>query len=108
MKLLTKTIFILLITFSASVFASALTAPKSNGIIGERFDGYVGIIKDASPKIKALVKSVNQKRKAKYKEIAIKRQQSLKKVELIAGGSAIKKTAPGNFIFLEGKGWKKK
>jgi uncharacterized protein len=108
MKLLFKTTLILLIAFSSSVFASALTAPKANGIIGERFDGYVAVVKDASPKIKALVKTVNQKRKAKYKEIAIKRQQALVKVEMIAGESAIKKTKPGNFIFLKGKGWKKK
>jgi uncharacterized protein YdbL (DUF1318 family) len=108
MKILTKTILIFLMTFSLSVFASALTAPKSDGIIGERFDGYVGIVKDASPKIKALVKSVNQKRKEKYKEIAIKRQQALVKVEMIAGESAIKKTKPGNFIFLKNGGWKKK
>jgi len=108
MKLLTKTILILLMTFSASVFAGALTAPKSGGIIGERFDGYVGIVKNASPKIKALVKSVNQKRKAKYKEVAIKRQQPLKQVEMIAGKAAIKRTKLGNFILLEGKGWKKK
>ncbi len=108
MKLFTKSLLALLMVFSASVFASALTAPKSNGIIGERFDGYVGIVKDASPKIKALVKSVNQKRKAKYKASAIKNEQALKKVEVIAGKYAIKKTKSGNFIYLKGKGWSKK
>jgi len=108
MKTLIKALFIFLIILSPSVFASALTAPKKAGIIGERFDGYVAIVKDASPKIKVLVNSVNQKRKVHYKAIAVKHQQALKKVEMIAGVSAIKKTAPGNYVFLKEKGWQKK
>jgi len=108
MKKFINSIAILLLLVSASVKASELTAPKNNGVIGERFDGYVAVVKNASPKIKALVASVNQKRKARYLEIAKKRKQPLKKVELIAGKAAIKKTAKGNFIFIKGVGWKKK
>ncbi len=97
-----------MLSFSATSFASELTTPKANGVIGERFDGYLGIVKSAPDNIKALVKSVNNKRKARYKEIAKKRQQPLNKVELIAGTAAIKKTKSGNYIFIKGKGWKKK
>lgn len=109
MKMLVKSLLIVLSLAVSTVYASALTAPKSQGIIGERFDGYVGIVKKpASAKIKTLVDTVNQKRKSRYKEIAVKRQQALSKVEIIAGESAIKKTKPGNYIFLKGVGWKKK
>ena len=108
MKVILKTLGVLLMLFGTSVFASALTEPKNSGIIGERFDGYIGIVEGATPDIKSLVNSVNEKRKARYKEIAMKRQQALKKVELIAGESAIKKTSKGNYIFLKGVGWKQK
>jgi len=108
MKKFINSIVILLMLASTSLMASELTAPKNNGIIGERFDGYVAVVKNASPKIKALVASVNQKRKARYQQIAKKRNQPLNQVELIAGKATIKKTAKGNFIFLKGVGWKKK
>lgn len=108
MKRLLQSILIILVTFSASLFASELTAPKAEGLIGERFDGYIGIVKDAPLEIRELVDSVNQKRKAHYEEIAKKRQQPLKKIELIAGETAMKKTKPGNYIFLADKGWIKK
>lgn len=108
MKFISKFFVTFVLLLSSSVFASGLTAPKANGIIGERFDGYVGIVAQASPKVKALVKKVNLKRKARYQAIAKKRQQQLRKVELIAGESAIKKTLKGNYILLKGQGWKKK
>ncbi len=108
MKNLIKTVLVLLFATTTSVFASALTAPKAAGIIGERFDGYVAVVSKATPEIKSLVDSVNKKRKIRYKEIANKRQQPLKKVELIAGEAAIKKTLSGNYVFLKGKGWVKK
>ncbi|WP_168204029.1 YdbL family protein [Aliikangiella coralliicola] len=108
MKLFYQSIIILFLAFSSSVIASELTAPKKAGIIGERFDGYVGIIKNASPEIKALVKNVNNKRKERYKAIAKKRKQSLQTVQQIAGESALKKTVKGNYIFLKSKGWVKK
>ena len=113
MKILLKSIYILVLSvafagFSNVASASELTEPKAKGIIGERYDGYLGIVKNAPADVKALVESVNAKRKEKYKEIAKKRQQPLNKVELIAGAAAIKKTKAGNFIMLEGEGWTKK
>ncbi|MCW8876863.1 MAG: YdbL family protein [Kangiellaceae bacterium] len=113
MKLILKSFYVLIFSAliagaSFTVAASELTEPKAKGIIGERFDGYLGIVNSAPANIKALVKSVNAKRKARYKQIAKKRQQPLSKVELIAGAAAIKKTKKGNFIFLKGKGWSRK
>ena len=64
MNLFTKSIAILLLLVSGSVFASELTAPKEQGIIGERFDGYLALVSKASPEIQSLVETVNQKRKA--------------------------------------------
>lgn len=110
MKTIVKSLFFLLVSISLfslsfEAEASALTQPKKAGIIGERFDGYVGIVKNASAEIKQLVKGVNLKRKAKYQSIAKKQKLSLKKVELVAGQRAIQKTLKGNYVFLKGKGW---
>jgi len=113
MKLLLKSFYILAFSlivagFSADASASGLTEPKAKGLIGERYDGYVGIVTKAPADVKALVKTVNVKRKAKYKEIAKKRQQPLSQIELIAGAAAIKKTKAGNYIMKKGGSWQKK
>ncbi|WP_196139910.1 YdbL family protein [Aliikangiella sp. G2MR2-5] len=108
MKAINYLILIFLLIFSAQLSASPLSDPKEKGIIGERFDGYLGIVKDASPEIQELVKSVNTKRKAHYMEIAKKRKQSLSQVQMVAGQTTIKKTQKGHYIFLQGKGWVKK
>jgi len=108
MKMLVRSIFLFVLAFSSAVMASELTAPKNAGIIGERFDGYLGIVKDATPEIRALVEDVNAKRKEHYKAIAVKNKQSLKDVEMIAGETAFSKTDSGNYIFTKDKGWVKK
>ena len=108
MKLLLKSFLAFLFVISSSAFASELTAPKKAGIIGERFDGYVGVVKDASPEIKELVKKINNKRKDAYKNIAKKRKQPLSTVQKIAGETAMKKTKKGHYIYLKERGWVKK
>ena len=108
MKTLIKSLMVILLAVSTSVFASPLSDAKKAGFIGEQYTGYLGIVKDAPPTVKSLVKEINEKRKSRYQQIAAKRKTSLKSVEAVAGASAIKKTAPGNYIKLKGQGWKKK
>ncbi len=107
-KMFSRIVVIMLMLFSVSVFASELTQPKKDGIIGEKFDGYIGLVRSASPEIKALVTETNQKRKEKYQEVAIAKQLPLNKVELIAGESNINKTLVGDYIMLTEGQWQKK
>lgn len=107
-NLFSKILLVIMMTFSATVFAADLTQAKEDGLIGERYDGYIGIVKAVSADVKALVKETNQKRKEKYQEIAIDRQLPLNKIEIIAGEAAINKTLPGNYIMISEGQWEKK
>jgi uncharacterized protein len=49
----------------------AYQAARSEGLIGEKVDGYLGFVVAPSAGIKALVDDINIKRKAKYTEEAL-------------------------------------
>ena len=87
--------------------ASPLTGLKNNGLIGERMDGYIGVVQsDASSAIHAQVTEVNNKRRAAYQRIADKNKLSLEEVAALAGRKTIQKTPPGQWIFTGT--WQKK
>ncbi len=102
-----KLLLILLTGFSLSAFALDLDTAKSQGLVGERPDGYLGVVHGGSAEAAALVKDINAKRRAVYVDIAGKRGTSIGAVEVTAGQKAIEKTEPGNFI-LDGDHWVRK
>lgn len=104
-----KVFLIGLITMNAAcVFALDLQQIKSDGLVGEQLNGYLGAVDSgASAEVKALIKDVNAKRKSKYESIAAQNSTSLETVELLAGKKAIEKTKSGNYI-QTAAGWKKK
>lgn len=90
-----------------SSHAVSLADAKSQGLVGEQPDGYLGIVKDGA-EVQALVKDVNDKRHAAYEAIAAKHGQKLEDIEAAAAENAMNKTAPGNWIKYPDGTWHKK
>lgn len=87
--------------------AADLSVLKSAGVVGERADGYLGLVQeDATAEARALVAEVNAKRKAQYQRIAAANTLALDKVEALAGKKTLGKTAEGHWIFIES--WRQK
>ncbi len=99
-------VLLLSLALATPAFALDLDTAKDNGWVGERYTGYLGVVKPESG-VKALVDDVNQKRTQVYKDLAAKNGITLEEVEKIAGKKVIEKTKPGNLIDL-GNGWLKK
>lgn len=97
---------VLALVLASPAYALDLDVAKDNGWVGERYTGYLGIVKPEAG-VKALVDDVNQKRTQVYKDLAAKNGIALQEVEKIAGKKVIEKTKPGNLIDL-GNGWLKK
>ena len=108
MKMTKILILMFAIIASGQIMASSLTPAKSDGIIGEQANGYIGFVTTASAEIKALVADVNKKRKLRYQQIAQSKKLSLSDVESIGGQQAITKTKSGHYIMRAGEGWTKK
>ncbi|OOV87422.1 hypothetical protein BTA35_0209625 [Oceanospirillum linum] len=97
---------LLILVMAGPAYALDLDAAKDNGWVGERYTGYLGVVKPEAG-VKALVDEVNNKRVQVYKKLAAKNNISLQEVEKLAGKKVIEKTRPGNLIDL-GNGWLKK
>jgi uncharacterized protein YdbL (DUF1318 family) len=86
-----------------------LEEAKTQGIVGERPNGYLGVVRPAaSADVQALVQDINQKRRQTYEDIARRNTTSLEAVEVLAGKTAIDHTRPGNFVQLPSGQWVKK
>ena len=94
---------------SGLALADQLGDAKKAGSVGERPDGYLGVVdNNAGPEVKALVKEINEKRREKYGAIAKKRGTSVKAVAALAGEKWIKKTPPGQYVMTSSGKWKQK
>ena len=65
-----------------------LSEAKQAGELGERFDGYIGVVRpDATPELLETAQSLNRARKAHYADIAARNGTTLSIVELLAARS---------------------
>lgn len=94
---------------AAPAFAVSLEEAKSQGLVGERLDGYLGLVAANPPAaVRDLVAEINRKRRQEYHEIAKRNQTSLDAVQVLAGKKAIEKTAPGRYVQLPSGEWTRK
>ena len=84
-----------------------LAEAKAQGLIGERADGYVGLVQATVEKpVNELVETVNAKRQIEYQRIAAANNLTLAQVEALAGKKTLAKTEAGQWIYIES--WRQK
>ena len=87
----------------------SLERAKDEGLVGERADGYVGIVvPQADAPVQAMVKQVNTKRRAAYEEIAKKNGASVDSVAVLAGEKLIERAAKGEWVTDPQGNWRQK
>ncbi len=90
-------------------WAQSLAKAKEAGWIGERPDGYLGLVKPDTPdNIKKLVQDINAKRRERYLEIAKKNGTKLEAIQAIVGAKLIKRARPSDYIMNSAGKWIKK
>lgn len=108
LKSVKRLFFGLLLVGSVTAFAADLDQAKRNGLVGERADGYLGLVVESAPRdVRLMVAEINDKRRAEYQRIAASNGLEVAQVEALAGRKAIEKTRPGDWILRNG-GWQKK
>lgn len=81
---------------------SALGDAKASGLLGEKPDGYLGVVR-SSQNAEDIASQINQARRAEYHRVAKQNGISVSDVEAIAGKKAIERTPKGQFIQLNGQ-----
>lgn len=73
----------------------AYDAARSAGQVGEKMDGYLGIVGASTAALQRVVDDINIKRRAVYAEKARAANATLEEYALTAGCLAIARTVPG-------------
>ncbi len=86
-----------------------LDTAKRQGLVGEKVDGFVGIVvaKPTGP-VAALVENVNARRRAHYEAIAKKNGTAVDAVAKLAGAKLIERASPGEWVTDADGNWRKK
>ncbi len=103
--------FVLIAALGTTAKASGidLERAKDQGLVGEKADGYVGIVvAQTNSLVQALVNQVNAKRRAAYEEIAKKNGTSVDAVARLAGEKLIERAAQGEWVTDADGVWRKK
>lgn len=88
--------------------ANALDDAKAAGYLGERWDGYLGLVNENAPaSVRALMDRINAQRREQYQRIAARNGVDLADVEKLAGAKAIEHAAPGTMVDT-GNGWRRR
>ncbi len=84
----------------------AYAAARSSGQVGEKMDGYLGIVGAANADLQRLVDDINIKRRAVYAQKARANNATLEEYALTAGCLAIARTVPGEKYQAPDGSWK--
>jgi uncharacterized protein YdbL (DUF1318 family) len=83
----------------------AYAAARAAGQVGEKMDGYLGIIGAATPELKAVVDDLNIKRKAVYAQKAQAQNATVEEYAFTSGCLLISQTRAGEKYQAPGGGW---
>lgn len=94
---------------AGTAWASPLDDARAKGWLGERPDGYVGLVDPAAPaSAQALMKDVNAKRRALYEQRAASQGVRLSDYQVIAAGEIFNALPSGVYVMGADGGWTRK
>ena len=89
---------------SAQESASIMQA-RGAGLIGERFDGYLGFVTTPSEALRRQVNSINIRRRALYANLARQKGVSTEEVGITATCTLFMRIPVGGYYLTSDRGW---
>ena len=86
----------------------AYQSARESGQVGEKADGYLGIVGNATPALRRMVDDINIRRRAVYAERARSEGATLEEYAFTAGCLAIARTSPGEMYQAPGGAWQRR
>ena len=90
----------------AETAASAVARARAAGIVGERYDGYLGVAIDGSPLLRQQVQAINIRRRALFADLAGRRGVPLQEVGLTAACQLLGTVGVGERYALADNVWR--
>ena len=94
----------------AEAQGAEINAAKSAGVVGERIDGYLGIVDNGAvdASLRRRINEINARRRAAYDEIAADAGATVAQVARVTGEKQVERVAPGQFYMDESGRWVRK
>lgn len=86
----------------------AIVAAKQAGQVGERFDGYLGLVTAVPESVRRQVAAINIRRKSLYISLAERRNVTAEVVGVAAGCEILRELRPGEAYMLKDGIWRRR
>lgn len=96
------------LTPAAAQEGPAIVQARSAGLIGERYDGYIGIVEAASPALRRQVAAINIRRRALYSSLAARRGATPEEVGITAACALLGQVGTGQYYLLGTGSWQRR
>lgn len=84
-------------------------ALRATGLVGEQYDGYLGLVRSAPQRVRAEMDAVNIRRRAHYTDLATRRGARVEEVAVAAGCEIFaSRVAPGQYYLLPDNVWRRR
>ena len=91
-----------------AVAQEAVIAARAAGVVGERYDGYLGAASPLPPRLRSQVSAINIKRRALYSGLAGRRGVAAQDVGIAAGCALLGRVAVGEAYLLAEGTWRRR
>lgn len=89
-------------------YGPAIVQAQAAGMIGERYDGYLGFVRTPSDQLRRQVNQVNIRRRALYANLAQRKGVSTEEVGITAGCSTLARVGVGEYYLSGQGGWQRR
>ena len=87
---------------------AAILAARRAGLIGERYDGYLGVVNPNTPaEVRRQVAALNIRRRSLYSNLAARKGVSPEEVGITAACTLLRRIAVGEYYLLSRGGWRR-
>lgn len=109
MKRITALLALSLALFAGSVYALTLDEAKSQGLVGEKVDGYIAaVVPNPSAEVQALITSTNDGRRQVYADLAQRNGITVEAVGIVSAEKLREKAASGEYVQSPNGQWVRK
>ena len=81
---------------------------RQAGVVGERYDGFLGYLDGANEQVRRQVGAVNIKRRVLYTNLAVRRKATVQEVGIAAGCEVLATVRVGETYMLGDGNWRRR
>ena len=103
-----RLLLLLCVSVPAAAQTPAVSAAIEAGQVGERYDGYLGVVATVTPAIRSQVARINIERRSIYSNFAARHRVSPQEVGITAGCQLLGRVGIGDAYLLSDGSWRRR